>query len=460
MGMTDDTIAAIATPVGMGGIGIIKISGEKALDIATRVFRPRNAAPPLKSHFLYYGEIFDPHKKCAVDEVLLSFMAKPRSYTREDVVEINCHGGYLALQETLALVLKAGARLAEPGEFTKRAFLSGRIDLAQAEAVADLIESKTSLSLLHTSSQLKGSLSREISDLKDMLVDMLSALEASIDFPEEDLAFAPSSQLTAQTDRLLSRIETLLCSYDEGKLYREGASTIIAGKPNAGKSCLFNALLEEERAIVTPVPGTTRDFIEEVIAVKGIPLKIIDTAGLRDPSDSIEEEGVRRTREKLDQADLVLLVIDSSVKLDDRDRSLFSDVSGKRVVVVENKNDLPGKIPHDTVQGWFPESRAVSISALYGKGIEELKEAIFSSLTAEVNSLSSPLLISNLRHKRALEKTLESIQHAREGLQKKIPPEFTASDFQAALHSLGEITGHTTSEDILHQIFSRFCIGK
>jgi tRNA modification GTPase len=458
--MTDDTIVAIATPVGMGGIGIIKISGEKALDIATRVFRPRNASPPLKSHFLYYGEIFDPQKKCAVDEVLLSFMAKPRSYTREDVVEINCHGGYLALQETLALILKAGARLAEPGEFTKRAFLSGRIDLAQAEAVADLIESKTSLSLQHTSSQLKGSLSREIHGLKDMLVDLLSALEASIDFPEEDLELAPSSQLVDQTDRLLSRIETLLCTYEEGKLYREGASTIIAGKPNAGKSSLFNVLLEEERAIVTPVPGTTRDFIEEFVAVKGLPLKIIDTAGLRDPSDSIEGIGVKRTKEKLAQADLVLLVIDSSVALDDHDRSLFSDLNGKRVVVVENKNDLPGKVSHGTVQGLFPESRVVSISALYKKGIEELKETIFSSLTAEATSISSPLLISNLRHKRALEKTLEAIQRAREGLQKKIPPEFTATDFQAALHSLGEITGHTTTEEILNQIFSRFCIGK
>ncbi|MBW1839426.1 MAG: tRNA uridine-5-carboxymethylaminomethyl(34) synthesis GTPase MnmE, partial [Deltaproteobacteria bacterium] len=320
MGISDDTIAAIATPVGMGGIGIIKISGPKALAIATQIFRPYGTSPPFKSHHLYCGEVFNPNQgNNTLDEALLSFMAKPRSYTREDVVEINCHSGYLVLQEILALVAGAGARLAEPGEFTKRAFLNGRIDLTQAEAVVDLVESKTALNLTFATNQLKGTLSQEIKALKEGLVELLSTLEASIDFPEDDLDITSPPRLVAQTDRLILRVEKLLNTYTKGRLYREGVSTIIAGRPNVGKSSLFNALLGEERTIVTPEPGTTRDFIEEVINLKGIPLKIIDTAGLRDPKDSIEKEGVRLTRNKLDRADLTLLVIDGSLNLDKED---------------------------------------------------------------------------------------------------------------------------------------------
>jgi len=460
MTVTDDTIAAIATPIGIGGIGIIKISGPKATEIATQIFRPRNVSLPFKSHHLYYGEVVDPQGSYAIDEALLSFMAKPRSYTREDVVEINCHGGYLVLREILELILKAGARLAEPGEFTKRAFINGRIDLTQAEAVVDLIESKTSLSLKYASSQLKGIISQEINALKRELVEMLSILEASIDFPEEDLEVATPSHLISQTDHLISRVEKLLSTYNEGRLYREGVSTIIAGKPNVGKSSLFNALLGEERTIVTPVPGTTRDFIEEIINIKGIPLKIIDTAGLRDPADRIEEEGVRITKDKLDQADLIILVIDSSVKLDEQDEALLSTLRGKRTVVAYNKIDLPRKASLEKTPRGLSGVQVVLISALYKTGIEELKEAIVSLLITHARSLPSCPIISNLRHKLILEKVLALTQSVREGLQKNIPHEFTASDIQAALNSLGEITGHTTPEDILDQIFSRFCIGK
>jgi len=387
-------------------------------------------------------------------------MAKPHSYTREDVVEINCHGGYLVLQEILELALKAGARLAEPGEFTKRAFINGRIDLTQAEAVVDLIESKTSLNLKYASSQLKGVLSQEINALKRVLVEVLSILEASIDFPEEDLEIATPSHLITQTNHLISRVEKLLNTYGEGKLYREGVSTIIAGKPNVGKSSLFNALLGEERTIVTPVPGTTRDFIEEIINIKGIPLKIIDTAGLRDPTDRIEEEGVRITKDKLDQADLVLLVIDSSVKLDEQDEALLSALRGKRAVVAYNKIDLPRKASLEKIQRELSGIQVVVISALYKIGLEELKEAIVSLLITHARSLPSCSIISNLRHKLILEKVLLLIERVREGLQKNIPHEFTASDVQTALKYLGEITGHTTPEEILDQIFSRFCIGK
>jgi len=460
MGPPDDTIAAIATPLGTGGIGIIKISGPKSVEIATRIFCPRNVSLPFKSHYLHYGDIIDPHKRHTLDEVLLSFMAKPRSYTGEDVIEINCHGGHLVLQEILELVLKAGARLAEAGEFTSRAFINGRIDLARAEAVVDLIESKTSQGMRLASSQLKGALSKEIDALKRGFLDMLSILEAAIDFPEEDLELVSSSQLISQADHLISQIENLLSSYAEGKLYREGASAIITGKPNVGKSSLFNVLLEEERTIVTPVPGTTRDFIEEIIAINGIPLKIVDTAGLRHPADKIEEEGVRITKGKLDQADLILLVIDNSAELDEQDEALFLTLKGERVVVVLNKIDLPGKVSLDRIQGFFPASRVVLTSALHKKGLDDLKEVVFSSLVARVEPQSLSPLISNLRHKLVLEKTLKLAQSVREGLQKRIPPEFTASDLQSTLQHLGEITGKTTPEEVLEQIFSRFCIGK
>ena len=459
MVISDDTIAAIATPVGMGGVGIIKISGPKALAIATRIFRPYGTSRPFKSHHLYCGEVFNPHQGNTLDEVLLSFMAKPRSYTREDVVEINCHSGYVALQEILALVAGAGARLAEPGEFTKRAFLNGRIDLTQAEAVVDLIESKTALNLTFATDQLKGALSQEINTLKEGLVEALSTLEASIDFPEDDLDTASLPQLVAHTDRLILRVENLLNTYAEGRLYREGVSAIIAGKPNVGKSSLFNALLGEERTIVAPKPGTTRDFIEEVINFKGVPLKIVDTAGLRNPKDLIEKEGVRLTRNKLDQADLTLLVIDGSINLDTEDEKLFKDLSGKKVVVAYNKADLPRKVSLGEVKGLLPASPVIPVSALYKTGIEELKESVFSLFVGHATS-SSCLLISNLRHKRALEKTLAHTRGAKESLQKKVPHEFTASDFQAALHSLGEITGQTSTEEILDQVFSRFCVGK
>ena len=460
MDLMDDTIAAVATPVGMGGIGIIRLSGPRSVEIATHLFRPRHASPPFKSHYLYYGEIIDPHTEDVIDEALLSFMAKPQSYTREDVVELNCHGGYLVLREVLSLVVQAGARLAEPGEFTKRAFLNGRLDLAQAEAVVDLIESKSTIHLRHAASQLQGMLSQEINTLKKALLELCSSLEVSIEFPDEDLEPDSPAQLITSIDHLMSQIKQLLHTYAEGKLYREGVSAIIAGKPNAGKSSLFNVLLGEERTIVTPVPGTTRDFIEELITVNNIPFRIIDTAGLRDPEDAIEEAGVRKTKDKLNQADLILLVIDGSVDHDDRLASLLPEIQMSKVVVICNKVDLPRKVTRDKLQRCFPESRIVATSALYKSGIEELKEAITSLMTTNFPSLPAHTVITNLRHKIALEKTVEALKEAREGLHKKIPPEFTAADLQTALHCLGEITGHTSGEEVLDHIFSRFCIGK
>ena len=459
MVFTDDTIAAIATPLGTGGIGIIRISGPRSVAIATSLFRPHKAVSPLKSHHLYYGIIVDPEGGHTVDEILLSHMAKPRSYTREDVVEINCHGGPLSLQEILSLILKAGARLAEPGEFTRRAFLNGRIDLAQAEAVIDLIESKSTAGLRHASSQLQGGLSREVGILKDGLMEILSFLEASIDFPEEDIETSSSPQLITEVDGLLFHIEKILNTYAEGRLYREGVSAVIAGKPNVGKSSLFNSLLGEERTIVTSLPGTTRDFVEEVITVGGIPLKIMDTAGLRDSSDSIEEEGVRRTKDKLEQADLIMLVIDGSVDYDGLDVTPVLS-NGKKIVVVCNKADLPQRVSLDKISRQFPESRVVATSALYKRGLEELKSALVSVLIEHPPAQPPSVVVSNLRHKQALEKAAEFLTQVREGIEKQTPPEFISADMQSALQHLGEIIGQATTEELLDRIFSRFCIGK
>lgn len=459
MVFTDDTIAAIATPLGTGGIGIIRISGPRSLEIATRLFRPHQAVSPLKSHHLYHGVIVDPEEGHTIDEVLLSYMAKPRSYTREDVVEINCHGGLVPLKEILSLMLKGGARLAEPGEFTRRAFLNGRLDLAQAEAVIDLIESKSSLAVRNASSQLQGVLSQEIGTLKEGLMEILSLLEASIDFPEEELESFSPQQLIPGIDGLISRIEKLVDTYAEGRLFKEGVSAVIAGKPNVGKSSLFNALLGEERTIVTALPGTTRDFVEEVITLSGIPLKITDTAGLRDSSDSIEEEGVRRTRNKMDQADLIVLVIDGSVESDNLEIPPVLS-NGRKVVVACNKADLPQRVSLERMKGLFPASPVVATSALYKRGLGELKSALASLLISNPHAQPTSVVLSNLRHKQSLEKTADCLKQARKGLEGETPPEFISTDIQSALHHLGEITGQTSTEELLDRIFSRFCIGK
>jgi tRNA modification GTPase len=459
MVFTDDTIAAIATPLGTGGIGIIRISGPRSLEIATPLFCPHRAVSLFKSHHLYHGVIIDPEDGHPIDEVLLSYMAKPRSYTREDVVEVNCHGGLISLEEILSLILKAGARLAEPGEFTRRAFINGRLDLAQAEAVIDLIESKSSAGARHAYNQLQGGLSQEIGSLKDGLMEIFSLLEASIDFPEEDLESFSPQQLISEINCLISRIEKLVDTYAEGRLFKEGVSAVIAGKPNVGKSSLFNALLGEERTIVASQPGTTRDFVEEVIAINGIPLKITDTAGLRESSDSIEGEGVKRTEERMDQADLIMLVIDGSVDGDELDIPPVLS-NGRKVVVVCNKADLPQRVSLDRLKRLFPGNPVVSTSALYKRGLVELKSVLASLLVSNPHAQPLPVVVSNLRHKQSLEKTVGFLKQARKGIADKTPPEFIVTDIQSALHHLGEIIGQTTTEELLNRIFSRFCIGK
>lgn len=458
--MDEDTIAAIATPFGIGGIGIIKISGPQALKIISTLFRSRHLHGTPLSHHLYYGEIIDPENDSIIDEVLISYMAKPSSYTREDVVEINCHSGPLVLKKILELVIKSGARPAEPGEFTKRAYLNGRIDLAQAEAVIDLIEAKTLSALRTASNQLKGLLSQKIKEIKDELLLILSHLEAQIDFPEEDIETLTLDKIQKKLEEVLSKLESLLKTYETGRLYQEGISVIITGKPNVGKSSLLNALIGEKKAIVTPIPGTTRDAIEEMISLKGIPVKIIDTAGLREPKDLLEEEGVRVTWDKVSQADLVILVIDSHQGLDDEDRKIRDALQEKPFVIAYNKIDLPSRITQAQVKEEFPGKSLIPVSALQRKGLEELREAIVSEVTKNRIEYPAEILITSFRHKQSLEKARACLQSLLHHLSPNLPPEYFALDLQTGIEALREILGESYQEEILDQIFSRFCIGK
>ncbi len=455
----DDTIAAIATPLGIGGLGIVRISGEKAEEIAKRLFVPRSSQNNLQSHRLYHGEIVDPREGTPLDEVLLVMMRRPHSYTGEDVVEIHCHGGILILQNVLQAVLREGARIAEPGEFTKRAFLNERLDLAQAEAVADLIESQTHKGMSQALGQLKGRLSTEIGKLRDDLIELLSSVEASIDFPEEDLEEISGEMLLKRVESCSAKIQRFLSTYEEGRIYREGLCTVIVGRANVGKSSLLNILLEEKRAIVTEIPGTTRDVIGEIINIKGIPLKILDTAGLRKATNIVEEEGIKVTREKLTEADIVILVLDGSQALSAEDRDIIQELRGKKVVVAINKIDLSQKLSRSEIEKEDLEGQIVEISAKEGLGIDKLKEAIFSTAVSQ-SSEGSSMFINRIRHKIALERADDSLQKAKESISKEMSPEFVALDLKLALEHLGEIVGETTTEDILDKIFSEFCIGK
>jgi len=456
-----DTIAAIATPYGESGIGIVRISGPGAKGIAERIFRPRSGPTALTSHHLRYGEIVDPEEERAIDEVLLAFMAAPKTYTREDVVEINCHGGFWVLQRILEVVLRWGAREALPGEFTKRAFLSGRIDLAQAEAVLDIIQAKTNEGLRLAEEQLRGGLTQEVEGVREGLLGVLASIEAYIDFPEEDIDPPPAGEVSEVFHRTLARIEGLIGAYEEGEIYRDGVRVAIAGKANAGKSSLLNQLLERGRAIVTAVPGTTTDVIEEAVNLSGVLIKLMDMAGLREPRNEVEQEGVRLAREKLSEAHLIILVVDRSRPLDDEDRHIFREVKGKRAILVLNKIDLPPRIGVEEVKKETSMKDLYPISALRGDGIEELKKGMVDAIVkGRVKRGGGDLVPLNLRHKRVLERAKRALEEVLEGRKRRIPWDLTAIEIRQVLDILGEIVGETTPEDVLGMIFSRFCIGK
>jgi tRNA modification GTPase len=457
----EETIAAISTPFGESGIGIVRISGSSAEHIARKLFKPQKDQCYFISHHFHYGEIIDTQSGKAVDEVLMVLMKSPKTYTREDIVEIQCHGGYFILQKVLELVLKEGARVAHPGEFTKRAFLNGRIDLTQAEAVIDLIRAKTQTSLEIANQQLRGWLYKEMADLKAQLINHLVMIEAHIDFPEEEIEPVAFGEMRKNLEILIHRMEEWIDSYGEGKIFREGISCAIVGKTNVGKSSLLNVLLKEDRAIVTPIPGTTRDVIEEVLNIYGIPVRLMDTAGLRKPVDSIEQEGVRRAKERVADSDFVLLMLDGSRSLDKDDKEIFEEIKGKKRVVAVNKKDLPSEVSQGDVRKLFPEDPIILISALRNEGIDELKKTIYSSLVhRDVRATPEHLIVANIRHKAALTQVRDSLSNTVKGLEERTSLEFIAFEIRYALEALGELVGETSTEEVLNRIFEQFCIGK
>jgi tRNA modification GTPase len=457
----NETIAAISTPFGVSGIGIVRISGSLAESIAKRLFKPKSEPFQFISHHFHYGEIVDPQEGHPIDEVLLVLMKAPKTYTREDILEIHCHGGYFILQKILELVLREGARVAHPGEYTKRAFLNGRIDLSQAEAVIDLINAKTMASLEIANQQLKGTLFRELASLKEGMIEKLTFVEAHLDFPEEEIERISLEEMKHSFKEMIKKLAEWIDSYEEGRVFREGISCAIVGKTNVGKSSLLNVLLKEERAIVTPIPGTTRDLIEEVLNINGIPLRLIDTAGLRKATDSIEEEGVKRAKERAAESDFILLMVDGSRPIDFDDLEIFDEVKGKKKVVVVNKKDLPQMIPPKEMEDRFQRDPIISISALKNEGIEGLKEAIYTLLIRrEVRPSPEYLIIANVRHKKALDQVMESLSSTLKGLETGMSLEFIAYEIRSALEALGEVVGETTPEEVLNRIFEQFCVGK
>jgi tRNA modification GTPase len=470
-----DTIAAIATPLGEGGLAVIRLSGPQALAVADQSFIPvgKHSLKPsaATSHTIHYGRI--ERQGRFVDEVLVAVMRAPRTFTREDVVEITCHGGLLPAKLVLDTVLAHGARLAEPGEFTKRAFLNGRLDLTQAEAVADLIHSRTELAHAAAGEQLAGKLSQRIHQLRDDLMATLAHVEAHIDFPDEDIAPDTKAQLLARLERGVAFMDELLRTANEGKLLRRGIRAAIVGRPNAGKSSLLNQLLGHDRAIVSPIPGTTRDTIEETANIRGLPVVFIDTAGLREARDDIEREGIRRSHESLSRAELILHVLDASEPLTPEDERLLKEFVGKKRLLVRNKVDLPVKLnlPEGGAGSPLPadgaqriqrptETKVMDVSCLSGTGIEALKDAIKEVVWAgEIRAEMLQVMI-NSRHQAALQRAREAACQSIQALRGNLTLELVALDLRLAANAVGEIVGKTATEDLLDSIFSQFCIGK
>jgi len=454
----NDTIAGVATAVGDAGIGIVRISGSSALSIADRVFLSKNKQKPadFKTYTMHYGWIV--RGKDIIDEVILTVMRAPYSYTREDVVEINCHGGIVSLRDILDIVLENGCRMALPGEFTKRAFLNGRIDLSQAEAVLDVIKARTDSALKISVDQLKGSLSRRLTGIREAILDILTVLEADIDFPEDHAPEADFSGILNGLKEVDSRLKDILAGAGQGRILREGISAVICGRPNVGKSSLLNALLKQERSIVTAVAGTTRDTIEEIIDIRGIPVRIIDTAGIIRPRDLIERKAIRRTRTYIEQADLAILVFDGGRRLAKEDLALINKLKKKTVLAVINKMDLKPKIEKERLVRMF--GKVIEVSARKEKNIDTLEEAIERMVyKGEVHSAGS-ITISNLRHIQELKKTEKFIAESIDYADNRLSAELLAQGMKDAVGCLDDILGKRFTEDLLNKIFSKFCIGK
>tara|TARA_B100000809_G_scaffold62647_1_gene59418 strand:+ start:7905 stop:9296 length:1392 start_codon:yes stop_codon:yes gene_type:complete len=459
-----DTISAIATPNGEGGIGIIRLSGPLAIPISTVLFHPSRQISDIKSYTIHHGQVIDPESNQVVDEVLLNVFRSPKSYTTEDMVEFNCHGGSIILRRVLELTLKHGARIADPGEFTKRAFLNGRIDLAQAEAVIDLIQAKSDIARQMAVDQLGGKLSQTIESINDQIIGLLAETEAMVDFPDEDLDFMDFSKILQSSKEIRLALDELIATANDGRIIREGINCAILGKPNVGKSSLLNALLETDRAIVTEIPGTTRDTIEESVSISGIPLNLIDTAGIRETDNLIEQHGVERSKSFLAKADLLLVMISAADPMDNVDIDLLNSTVDRKAVIILNKIDLPMRTLPVQVKEQVQNKQIIETSVLHSKGVENLKSAILTEVLVSHDvgdpRTSVSTIVTNVRHYDALRRAKADLSCAIDSLCQRQSPEFVALDLRGCLDQLGEIVGKTTNEDILGRIFSQFCVGK
>lgn len=459
--VAEDTIAAIATPLGEGGVGLIRVSGPEAPQILRKLFRPNRAIDQWESHRLYVGEISLPGEGTVLDRGMAVWMKSPRSYTGEEVIEFHLHGGPLSIRRILERVIASGARLAEPGEFTKRAFLNGKIDLAQAEAVADLVSARTERFLEEARNRLHGGFSEKINAVRQEIVHVLSRIEAALDFPdEEEVGRIQDSEVGLQLQRLIEQLRRMLQTYEEGRRIREGIDVTILGRPNVGKSSLLNQLLGFERAIVSEVPGTTRDTIEETVSWSGIGFRIADTAGIRTASNRIEEEGVERAWRQAEAAQLVLVVLDGSERLTEVDQAILDRLEGVRSMVVVNKVDLPQAFGVEQLRSIRNGRPILRVSALRGEGIDRLREALVEVSVGERRESANDVMITVSRHKVAIENGLSRLVEADRALRGALPLELVAAELRGGLDAIGEIVGLTTNDEILNDIFSRFCIGK
>jgi len=458
--MLADTIAAISTPLGEGGIAVIRVSGNDAIRICDRIFDSKTSLEQVSSHTVHYGYIKDPATGERIEEVLVTVMRAPRSFTKEDVVEISCHGGLISVHKVLELLLVNGARLAEPGEFTKRAFLNGRIDLAQAEAVIDLIRSKSDRAFKVALKQVEGKLSKKIRHMRGQLVELLAHIEVNIDYPEHDVEEMTSAYIRDRSREVIAQIDELLASARQGKILREGITCAIIGRPNVGKSSLLNELSQSNRAIVTDIPGTTRDVIEEYVTLGGIPLKLLDTAGIRETSDLVEQIGVERSKLALAEADLILFVLNNGEELHPDERDLIRQVKDRQTIFIVNKIDLPSRLDLTELTSLVPEDRIIKMSVREGIGLDQLEKAItamFFSGQIEAHDLT---YVSNARHIALLERAKQSLLDAITSVEERIPIDIVQIDVRAAWELLGEIIGDAAPDALIDQIFSQFCLGK
>ena len=454
------TIASISTAPGIGGIGIIRMSGAQTFEILEKIFKQKNPQKieDIKGYTIKYGHIVDNEK--IIDEVLVSYFKAPKSYTTENMCEINSHGGTVILKEILELCLKNGAELAEPGEFTKRAFLNGRIDLAQAESVIDIINAKSEKEAKSSINQLEGSLSRDISEIKQGILDVLVNIDVTIDYPEYDTPEVQKKEIKDMLENTINKLSRLEKSFDNGKIIKDGIKTAIIGKPNAGKSSLLNAILKEDRAIVTSLAGTTRDTIEEFVTVRGVPLKLVDTAGIREAVDEVEKIGVEKSIKEAQDADLEIAIFDSSKPLDAEDLEILNLIKNKKTIILLNKTDLKQVISEDDDRLTSVTSNILKISALNKTGIEELYDKISEMFNLDEINLDNEVLITNLRHKNIISKAKENALNAKNALENNMPIDIIAIYIRQILDDLGEITGEVVTEDIINEIFSKFCLGK